>query len=285
VDELISIILTTYNREDALDAVLRSLSRQTDTNFEIIVADDGSSAETASVIAAWKPRLNNRLAHVWHPDAGFRAAEIRNRAIAASQGIYCVFLDGDCIVRKDFVAVHRALAEPGWFVCGNRILLSPARTERVLRAHEEPELWSWPTMIGARLRGELNRLMPFLRLPLGPLRKLRSNAWRGARSCNFGAFRADLHRVDGFDAAYEGWGREDSDLFVRLLRAGVRRKDGDFATGVIHLWHPEANRAALPENDRRLQAVIEGMQTRARRGLSAVGAEEAKGVASDPRRR
>ena len=136
--ELISVIVTTFNREDALDAVLRSLSIQGDRDFEVIVADDGSGAATAKLIDAWKPKFAHRLEHVWHADQGFRAAEIRNRAILAARGSYCIFLDGDCIVRPDFVATHRRLAEPGWFVTGNRVLLSPALTTSVLREKQDP---------------------------------------------------------------------------------------------------------------------------------------------------
>jgi glycosyltransferase involved in cell wall biosynthesis len=128
VAELISVIVTTFNREDALDAVLRSLAMQGDRNFEVIVADDGSGAATANLIDAWKLKFAHRLEHIWHADQGFRAAEIRNRAILAARGTYCIFLDGDCIVRPDFVATHRRLAELGWFVTGNRVLLSPALT-------------------------------------------------------------------------------------------------------------------------------------------------------------
>jgi hypothetical protein len=76
--------------------------------------------------------------------------------------------------------------------------------------------------------------------------------------------------VDGFDAAYDGWGREDSDLLVRLIHAGVRRKGGNFATGVIHLWHPEADRSHLAHNDSLLQAAADGEHFLARRGLSAL---------------
>src|SRR6202046_5198262 len=119
---LISVIVATYNRPDALDAVLRSLSRQSDQDFEVIVADDGSMSDTAAVVGTWKDRLPRRVAHVWHPDDGFRLAEIRNRAIRAANGDYCIFLDGDCLARPHFVGTHRALAEPGWFVTGNRLL-------------------------------------------------------------------------------------------------------------------------------------------------------------------
>ena len=110
--ELISVIVTTYNREEALDAVLRSLERQSDNAFEIIIADDGSGPATAKLIESWKTKIGRRLEHAWHEDRGFRAAEIRNRAVLNARGTYCIFLDGDCIVRPDFVAIHRKLAEP-----------------------------------------------------------------------------------------------------------------------------------------------------------------------------
>ena len=101
--ELISIIVTTYDRVDALDAVLRSLSRQTDCGFEVVVADDGSGPETAKLIQGWRGRFGAPLKHVWHEHRDFRAGEIRNRGILSSAGRYCIFLDGDCLARPDFV--------------------------------------------------------------------------------------------------------------------------------------------------------------------------------------
>jgi hypothetical protein len=124
--------------------------------------------------------------------------------------------------------------------------------------------------LAARLSGRVNRLSALLQVPLGPLRKLRPRAWQGARSCNLAIWRSDLLRVDGFDADYAGWGKEDSDLIVRLLHAGARRKDGNFAVGVIHLWHPEADREKLNENEGRLADAIQANRVRARRGLSGL---------------
>ena len=123
--ELISVIVATYNREDALAQVLRSLAYQSERDFEVLVADDGSQTATARVVIEWAARMPVPLRHVWHPDRGFRLAEIRNRAIRASTGTYCVFLDGDCIARPDFVAAHRRLAEPeiGRASCRERVLM------------------------------------------------------------------------------------------------------------------------------------------------------------------
>ncbi|MGH6665235.1 MAG: glycosyltransferase family 2 protein [Pseudolabrys sp.] len=267
---LLSVIVTTYNREDALDAVLHSLAGQSDADFEVIVADDGSGLATAELIKRWQAKFGHRLEHVWHADRGFRAAESRNRAILASRGAYCVFLDGDCIVRPDFVATHRRLAAPAWFVTGNRILLSPSLTAKVLQEKLTPETWRFADWMRERMGGGVNRLSALLWLPLGPLRRLRQRAWQGARSANLAVWRSDLDRIDGFDAEYVGWGKEDSDIIVRLLRAGVRRKDGVFATGVLHLWHPETDRGRLAENERKLSGIIAGDNIRAGRGLSAL---------------
>jgi glycosyltransferase involved in cell wall biosynthesis len=266
VNELISVIVTTFDRPDALAAVLRGLSRQTDRNFEVVVADDGSAAATADAIAQWRGRLGAPLAHAWQAHDGFRAAESRNRAILASRGGYCIFLDGDCIPCADFIAQHRRLAAAGWFVAGNRILLSRELTADILGGGLEPERWGLLGLIG---KGHgINRLAPALHLPLGPLRQSAPARWEGARTCNLAVARADLDRVDGFDAAYNGWGLEDSDLAIRLIHAGVKRKDGRFATGVLHLWHPDSDRGRLPANRARLDNVIASDRVRAERGMS-----------------
>lgn len=279
--DLISVIVTTYEREDALDAVLRSLSKQSDRGFEVVVADDGSGPGTGALIERWTSRLGVPLSHVWHEHRDFRAGEIRNRAILASRGAYCVFLDGDCLARSDFIATHRTLAERGWFVTGNRALLSPALTERALRERLEPELWTFGAWVGQRFSGGLNRIASVLRLPLGPVRKLRPQQWEGARSCNLAVWRADLDRVDGFDQAFSGWGKEDSDLLVRLLHAGVRRKDGSFATAVLHLWHPPADRSRLSLNEQKLDQVIGGNNVRAERGMSTLAVSETRALAGE----
>ena len=271
----ISIIVSTYNRPDALGACLRSLAGQADRNFEIVVADDGSGPRTREVVEAWKPKLGVPLTHVWQEDRGFRLAEIRNRAIAASTGDYLVFLDGDCLAPSGFVAAHLALAEPGYFVGGNRVLLSRPLTENILTNNLEPERWSFADWARHRARGDINRLLPLMNLPLGPLRKRLAGAWEGVRGGNFAFHRVDLERVDGFETSFTGWGLEDSDIVIRMIRAGVRRKDGRFATGVLHLWHPEADRSRLSANQTRLDELIKSDRVRALSGLSVLSHERA----------
>jgi glycosyltransferase involved in cell wall biosynthesis len=216
---LVSVIVSTYNRQDALAAVLCGLAAQMARNFEIVVADDGSEPDASALSRHYGAK------HVWHPHDGFRAAAIRNRAVEASSGDYLIFLDGDCVPRPSFIAHHRALAECGWFVAGNRVLLSESATARLLASgHYLPA-----SLFLSRLRSDINRLAPLLTLPIP--RKLSSKKWQGAKACNLGIWRADFDRVGGFDEAYQGWGYEDSDLVVRLIRSGVLRKDGRFSAG------------------------------------------------------
>jgi glycosyltransferase involved in cell wall biosynthesis len=238
---VMSVVVTTYNRNDALKAVLRALNQQTDGSFDVIVADDGSEPNASAISEEFGAK------HVWQPHNGFRAAAIRNRAVEASRGDYLVFLDGDCIPRPSFIRHHRALAEAGWFVTGNRALLSQQATASVLSS-ADPLRQNWPLH---RVRGGINRLSPFLTLPIP--RKRLATEWKGAQSCNLGIWRSDFDRVGGFDEAYQGWGYEDSDFVVRLIHAGVKRKDGRFATGVVHLWHPQNDRTSTARNLERLQ--------------------------------
>jgi glycosyltransferase involved in cell wall biosynthesis len=264
----IALITTTYNRPDALAAVLEGCLKQTDPDFEVIVADDGSTRDTSDLVAAYKARAPFTLKHVWQEDAGFRAAAIRNRALASTDADYIVFIDGDCVPPPDFLANHRGLAERGWFLSGNRLMLTQPFSEQVLRDKLPIHLWHTGDWLRARWHGQIERLLPLLRLPVPRwLRKQLPQRWQGAKTCNLSAWRDDLLRVNGLDESYTGWGLEDSDLVVRLLRAGVRNKSARFFAPVFHLWHPENDRSNLVENRKRLQEILQATHIRASKGV------------------
>jgi len=263
----ISVVVTTYNWPEALNLVLRGLVQQVYPHFEIIVADDGSTQETASLIEQYQQHTSIPVQHVWHPDEGFRAAGIRNRAIEHTIGDYIVFLDGDCIPRPNFLTHHVKLAESNRFISGNRILLSKDYTEEVIEKEEQIGQFTFLQWVGLRLTGKINRLLPLLNWPDGAWRHQNNRRWEGAITCNLSAWKSNLLAVNGFDESFQGWGLEDSDLVIRLINSGIRRKEGRFATGVLHLWHPHADRESTTENRSRLEQAIKNQTTTIQNGI------------------
>ena len=260
----ISVIVTTYNRPDALSLVLRGLAAQDAGDFEVLIADDGSTPETVAAIDALRPVLPYPLSHVWQADEGFRAPMARNRAAAQAGGAYMIFLDGDCVPLTDFVTMHRRLAKAGWFVSGNRILLSEAFSAQAVR--EQIPLWTWSAAqwAAARLTGKVNRLTPLLRLV--DWSQPRSD-WIGAKTCNLAAWREDFQAINGFDEDFVGWGYEDSDFVQRLLNAGRRRCTTRWAVPVLHLWHRAQDRSREKANYARLEQTIASGVIRVSRGV------------------
>jgi glycosyltransferase involved in cell wall biosynthesis len=266
---LTSIIVTTYNRPDALRRVLLDLDRQSSDAFEVVVADDGSTGETADAMADLRDRVGYRLKHAWQEDEGFRAARARNLGVLESEGDYLIFLDGDCIPLKGFVAGHLWLAEPGWWVRGTRVSLRREFTERVLREDLSVADWSLARWALASVQRDVGGPVPLARFRTQAFRKRRPRRWQGARTCNLGMWRDDFMRVDGFDESFTGWGREDSDLVIRLINAGVLRKEGRHAAPVVHLWHPSYSHASVEANDALLGETLEQGVVRARLGISS----------------
>ena len=266
--DLVSVVVTTYNRSDALLAVLGGLALQTDGNFEVIVADDGSTELHQARVLRSAVAAQLKLVYVWQPDVGFTAARNRNRGVGAAQGAYLVFLDGDCVPERDFVAQHRRLAARACFVNGSRVLLSPALSQRVLSGQEQIVGRALAYWVRQRLAGNASKLGGCLRLPDWRLRLQQGFVWKGIRSCNMGVWRDDFERINGFDESFVGWGHEDADFVLRLHHAGVQRKNGFCATEVFHLWHREAARQAESDNARRVRERMALPVTQAEIGMA-----------------
>jgi glycosyltransferase involved in cell wall biosynthesis len=262
-----AVIVTTYNRPDALAAVLEGYVAQRAAAFELLIADDGSTDETRSIVQDYASHSPFPVRHIWQEDRGFRAGAARNRALAQIAAEYVIFSDGDCVPPPFFVQRHLLLARPGCFLAGNRILLSAHFTREVLARHLPIHRWSAAQWLAAWVRRDVNRALPLVHLPDGAWRVRDSRHWEGVKTCNFSAWRTDLERANGFDERYSGWGLEDSDLVIRLLHAGIRHKSARFAAPVFHLWHHENDRGALAENQRRLDEVIASDRVTAVMGL------------------
>lgn len=266
--DIVSVVITTYNRSDALLAVLKGLACQTDTNFEVVVTDDGSDAVHQQRILESSLAKSLRIVHFWHPDVGFTASCARNRGVALSKGRYLIFLDGDCVPETDFIARHRELAQSGYFVNGSRALLSAEFTNDVVGNLVNIAGRSWVFWLQQRMLGRVNKLTGIFRFPDGEFRAKKEFSLKGIRSCNMAMWRSDFLRVDGFDESFVGWGHEDADLVLRLHHAGVARKNGFCATEVFHLWHREASRDQASLNAQAVTARSKSLTIMANSGFS-----------------
>ena len=247
----VSLIITSYNKPDALGKVLEGAGEQSRMPDEILVADDGSGPDTFKKIHEFSKAFPCRFDHIWQKDQGFRAARIRNRAIAGATGEYIILLDGDCIPPRRFIQDHLVLAEEGFFFQGKRTLVN----KRLSPDFSCTDANSGLRLLKALVSRDLSNAHHLMRLPIFPA--LRSKSLGGIKSCNMGFFREDIVAVNGFNENFVGWGREDSELAVRLYRYGLSRKGHPFMAVCFHLWHEGYDRTTLKINDQLLSNSME----------------------------
>jgi glycosyltransferase involved in cell wall biosynthesis len=254
-----SLIVTTYNWESALDAVLRSVWRQTRRPDEVLVADDGSGAATAELIARHAAGFPVPLHHVWHEDVGFRLTAIRNRALAAAHGPYVIMLDGDMVLHPEFVASHVTFARPGWYVQAGRVLLREPITRRLLSG-EDIRIRPWTRGIGNRINTVHSAILARLyRGPRGPLRRTRGG--------NMSYWLEDARRINGYNEDCAGWGAEDVEFAARLQNAGVRRRNLKFGGIAYHLHHQTRPASSEPANLQQYERAVRHKLTRCDNGV------------------
>lgn len=260
------LIITTYNRPDALEAVLVSVLSQTILPESVIIADDGSAIETKNLILAYSLQFPVPLIHSWQEDLGFRAAESRNKALSKVKADYVIMIDGDKILDKHFIEDHLKFSQDGYFIQGGRVLLTSGRTSAVLKT---PSIYSSFTMFTSGLEERLEkRLTSFRSIVLANFFVKDLLNKNKVRSCNMSFFYKDIVRVNGFNNKFVGWGREDSEFVERLLNAGIKGKILKFAAIGYHLYHKEEPRSSLPENDKLLEFTIVNKLCSCEDGLS-----------------
>jgi len=245
----VSLIITTYNRVDALSLVLRSVQSQTVLPKEVIIADDGSAKETQKMILDFKVASQLNLTHSWQKDKGFRAAKSRNKAIAKSKGDYIILIDGDMVLHPKFIEDHIGHAESGCFIQGTRVLLTQSATQDAL-----VKMKTNFSFLSGGIQNHKNAIHSNF---LSRLFSKKKNYLRGIKTCNMAFFKQDCININGFNNDFEGWGREDSEFVVRLLNSGIHRKNLRFNAIQFHLWHHENTRSSLQQNDILLQNAID----------------------------
>jgi glycosyltransferase involved in cell wall biosynthesis len=268
----LSVIAITHARPDALALLLAGLARQSLPADEVIVSEDGEAPETRACVARAAPGFPGRLLHLAGPHRGPRMSLVRNRGLAAATGDYVVFIDGDEIPSRHFLADHAAFALPGHFTQGSRVLAGPRATARLL---ERRALDLSP------FEPDLDRRRHLLRLPaLWSLFARPNRSERGLKSCNLAFWREDLLRLNGFEERMEGWGLEDLDLCARAYHLGLWRRNLRLGAGVIHLWHGPPGR--LTDDNPNWPAYRETLATRRIRSVRGLDGHLATGAAAAP---
>lgn len=233
----ISVIMSTYNAEKWLENVLIGFSCQTFTDFEIIVADDGSRDATRFLIEKLQREVKIPIVHVWQEDNGFQKSQILNKAILAAKGEYLVFTDADCIPRKDFVEVHNHYKEEGYFLSGGYFKLpmdiSLAITkENILNQDCFNVKW-------LKSRGKIPNNKSLKLKTSGVLSTILNKvtptkaSWNGH---NASGWKKDLVAINGFNQEMQ-YGGQDRELGERLFNNGLKSKQIRYSAICVHLDH------------------------------------------------
>jgi len=254
-----ALIITTYNWPNALELVLKSVLHQSVFPDEVIIADDGSGRETFKLINNIKKNYPIILKHIWQEDRGFRAARIRNKAIAASESDYIIGIDGDMILHKHFIKDHLKVAKRNRYVQGGRVLLNKLKTEEVLRYKQ--------TTFSFFEKGIKNRKNAIHSELLCRIFSKTSKKLKGSKTCNYGIFKEDVIKINGFNNEFIGWGREDTEFLARFLNSGGERFDVKFCAIAYHLYHNENSRKSILENDKKLRDTILNKKTYCEKGI------------------
>jgi glycosyltransferase involved in cell wall biosynthesis len=262
----VSILVTTFRRPRHLALVLESIARQRTSvcRFDVVVADDGSDDGTAEFVHRFAASAGFPLAFTTQPHEGFRLARVRNNAARLARGDYLVFLDGDCMIPPQHLASHFARRRPGVVLLGYCARL-PEEASRLL----VPDNVAVTNIGGLAPAAELALLA----------RRHRRAWWHNLirhpskprlAGGDFGVWRSDFERVNGFDENFRGWGQEDDDLGLRLRAAGLRLESILDRTRSLHVWHPTDPTATRRWRDGANVAYFErrGRLTACRNGLA-----------------
>lgn len=248
-----ALLISTYNWPEALKLCLDSLVAQTVYPDEVLIADDGSREDTGKLISGFQAAFPVPVKHIWHEDNGFQLSKIRNKAIAQCESDYIIQIDGDIIMEQHFIEDHIRFARRNSVVVGSRSALSEAYTRTLLAKSELPG----KKELDRNSNNYLNsRRIPFLTPLLSYYRTSGRNKYY-AKGCNMAFWLEDMLAINGYDESFVGWGREDSDLIVRLLSKGCFLRRLKMSGVQYHIYHKENDRYNEGANDLLMKKRIE----------------------------
>ncbi|WP_308807862.1 glycosyltransferase family 2 protein [Hyunsoonleella pacifica] len=246
----VSVIISTYNKPEYLEKVLWSYQFQTFKNFEIIIADDGSTDETKAMVNYMVNKVDYPIRHVWHPDNGFQKTVILNKATLAAMADYLIYTDGDCIARCDFVETHLELRRPNIALSGGYFKLTEDVSKLItLNVIESQNCFKkhWLLKKGQPWSFKMNKLSP------SKLKTSLLNTFTTTKATfdgmNVSVWKDNVLEVNGFDERMV-YGGEDRELGERLVNLGIVFKQIRYSAICLHLHHqrPYKNEKAIANN-------------------------------------
>jgi hypothetical protein len=254
-----TLIIPTYNWAAALELVLISLKNQTQFPDEVIIADDGSTEDTKLLVEDFQKNLPMPLLHLWHEDKGFRKSIILNKAVVASRGNYIIQIDGDCIMHQKFIEDHISASEKCTYLFGSRVSL---------KEYCVPELYQKKKIKFSFLSRALKKRGRSLYIPiLAKPYKRDAIMSKKVRGCNLSYWKQDFANVNGYNEDMTGWGREDTELVIRMVNNGIYGKRLKFRGIIHHIWHNEFSKDRLAENHKTQNETIENKVVWCKNGI------------------
>ena len=235
-----SVIAAFYNNIKYLKLVLAGFEQQTEKDFELIIADDGSIEEVVKEIESIAPNYSFRIKHIWHPDKGFRKNKILNQSILTSSSDYLIFIDSDCVPHSKFVEEHLNEKLDKIVLTGRRVNLSQKITSQLTEHKIKNGFFEnqYLRIIDDGLFGKSYDVEKGFYLENKFLRSILNKKYRGILGCNFSLHKKDLLDINGFDERYEAPSiGEDSDVEFRLGLNGVKVKSLNHIAVQYHLYH------------------------------------------------
>jgi glycosyltransferase involved in cell wall biosynthesis len=236
----LSVIITTYNSEEWLQKVLIGYSVQTEQDFEVVIADDGSTEKTKLVIETFRDKFKFPIVHIWQEDNGFQKCKILNKAILKTNSDYLLFTDGDCIPRKDFVAQHLKHQEEGYFLSGGYFKLPMKTSKKIsLENIQKQDCFSisWLIKNGVSKTFKLSKLTKIYVFAV--FMNWLTPTKRTFNGHNTSCFKSDLLAVNGFNEIMQ-YGGLDRELGERLFNYGILSKQIRYSAVCLHLDHARA---------------------------------------------
>jgi hypothetical protein len=235
------------------------VEQQSDLPDELLIADDGSTQETTDLIEDFKKRTTMNVIHIWHEDDGFKRSEILNKTVAKSQADYLIQTDGDCIIHPDFIKDHKAFAKKGLYLYGSRVYIKESHLETLFNKRQ--------TSFSIFSKG-IKRRSRALHIPiLSGFYGENKEVSKKLRGCNVSFWRDDFIAVNGYNEDLTGWGREDSELIIRMINNGIAGRRLRYRGIVYHIYHTTSSKSKLNINDLIQQRSIDENLLRCENGI------------------